>query len=297
MGERGSRLAADVSARRLTACLFAVLTVMVLAATAGALRQAASSATETVAEGETGSATARCKAGTEAVSGGFRGEFDPAEVVSGNSPQLQVYESRLRPERGWVGAAYNQGATGELTAFVDCRARGPKVESKARTVDGTPFMGVTRTGEATARCPAGTRVIGGGFGNPTVRVTGDYENDNRILPYISRKAGPRSWTVEAANFGGADGTLVAYAYCQDVPSLRTKRTTATFTAPPDEVRQGSTVARCPRGQRVVSGGFKVVALDPHVVASRKVGARRWKASASVPSPGQTKLTAYAYCRG
>lgn len=282
---------------RLVTCVGAVLLVLALAAAAAALSRAGDSASRTVAQFDNGSATARCKAGTEAISGGFRGEFNPAGVVGGNSPQLQVYESRLRGDRGWVGSAYNLGATGDLTSFVDCRARGPREESKTVTVEGTPFMGASRTGDATARCPAGTRVVSGGFDNPDFRWTGDYESDNRIVPYISRKAGPRSWTVEAANQGGADGTLVAYAYCQDVPSLRTERVTATFTAPPDEVRQGSTVAGCPRGQRVVSGGFKVVRLDPHVVASRKVGARRWKVSASAPYPGQTKVTAYAYCRG
>jgi hypothetical protein len=281
---------------RLVTCVSAVLLVLALAATAGALRRAGDSASQTVAEFDNGSATARCKAGTEAISGGFRGEFDPAGVVSGESPQLQVYESRMRGDRGWVGSAYNVGATGNFTSFVDCRARGPKEESKTARVEGTPFMGASRTGDATARCPAGTRVVSGGFDNPDFRWTGDYENNNRIVPYISRKTGPRSWTVEAANYGGADGTLAAYAYCQDVPSLRTKRTTATFSAPPDEVRQGSTVARCPRGQRVVSGGFKAVGVDPQVVASRKVGARRWKASASVPYPTAITLTAYAYCR-
>jgi hypothetical protein len=286
-----------MSPRRTTVvCLSALLSVTGAAAWAGPLRQAAGSATETVAEFDNGSATARCKAGTEAISGGFRGEFNPAGVVSGNSPQLQAYESRMRGDRGWVGSAYNVGATGEFTSFVYCRARGPRPESKDQTVAGTPFMGVLRTGEATARCPAGTKAISGGFDNPDFRWTGDYESSNRLVPYQSRKAGPRSWTVEAANYGGDDGTLVAYAYCQDGSSLRTKRTTATFTAPPGEVRQGSTVASCPRGQRVVSGGFKVVGLEPHVVASRKRGARRWKASASVAHPGQTKLTAYAYCR-
>lgn len=281
--------------RTIVVSLSALLSVASVAAWAGPLRQAASSATETIAEFDNGSATARCKAGSEAISGGFRGEFDPSEVTSGNSPQLQVYESRLRGERGWIGSAYNVGETGEFTSFVDCRARGPKGESKAKRVEGTPFMGATQTGEVTARCPAGTTVISGGFDNPDFRWTGDYANDNRLVPFISRRSGPRKWTVEAANYGGADGTLVAYAYCQDVPSLRTKQVTETFAAPLDGVRLGSAVARCPRGRRVVSGGFKLTGLEPHLVASRKVGSRRWKASASVGYPGEATLTAYAYC--
>ena len=277
------------------ACVGAVLGTVALVATAGALRQAASTETQTIEEFENGSATARCKSGSTAISGGFKGEFDAAGVPSGNSPQMLVYESRRRRDRGWTGSAYNVGATGELTSYVGCRAQGAKTSSKARTVAGTPFMGTTRTGAATATCRAGTKVISGGFDNPDFRWTGDYENSNRIVPYISRKSGPRSWTVEAANGGGADGTLVAYAYCQDEPSLRTKRKSVTFAAPVDGVREESAVARCAHGQRVVSGGFKLTGLEPTLVASRKVSGRRWKASASVGYPGQATLKVYAYC--
>lgn len=276
-------------------CVGALVGLLALASAIGAIRLGPTTASETIGEGDSGTATARCKPGAKAVSGGFRGEFDAAEVVSGNSPQLQVYESRRRNDRGWAGSAYNQGATGELTTYVMCRAKGPKVSSNRATVEGTPFMSAARTGATTATCPAGTKVVSGGFDNPDFRVTGDYANDNRLVPYISRRSGPRKWTVEAANYGGADGTLVAYAYCLDVPSPRTKRDTATFAAPLDGVRLGSAVARCPRGQRAVSGGFKLTGLEPLMVASRKVGSRRWKASASVGYPGQATLTAYAYC--
>lgn len=276
-------------------CIGVLLGTVALVATAGAFRQAASSAAQTIEELENGSATARCKPGSTAISGGFKGEFDAAEVPSGNSPQMLFYESRRRRDRGWTGSAYNVGDTGELTSYVGCRAQGAKASSKSRTVAGTPFMGATRTGAATATCPAGTKAISGGFDNPDFRWTGDFENSNRIVPYISRKSGPRGWTVEAANGGGAEGTLVAYAYCQDESSLRTKRKSVTFAAPVDGVREESAVARCGRGQRVVSGGFKLTGLEPTLVASRKVGGRRWKASASVGYPGQATVTAYAYC--
>lgn len=268
---------------------------MVLATAVGAFRQAASTASQTVGKLENGSATARCNPGSTAISGGFKGEYDAAGVPGGTSPQMQVYESRRLRDRGWTGSAYNLGDPGELTSYAGCRAQGAKATSKSRTVAGTPFMGTTRTGAATATCPAGTEVISGGFDNPDFRWTGDYEKSNRIVPYISRKSGPRSWTVEAANGGGANGTLVAYAYCQDEATLRTKRKSVTFAAPVDSVREESAVAKCGRGQRVVSGGFKLTGLEPTLVASRKVGGRRWKASASVGYPGQATLKVYAYC--
>ena len=276
-------------------CVGAMLGAAALAFADDAPRQGSRSNSKTVAELDRGTATARCKPGDSAISGGFRGEFDASEVVSGNSPQLQVIESRLKPERGWASSAFNVGGTGDLTTYVYCGPRGPSAASTSTTVDGTPFMGTTSTGGATARCPAGTKVISGGFDNPSFRVTGDYGTDTRLIPYLSRRSGPREWTVEAANFGGADGRLVAYAYCQDVPAPRAKRQRATFTAPMDEVVAGAVVARCARGQRVLSGGFKLTGPEPHLVASRRARRRGWKVTGAVGYPGQVTVTAYAYC--
>ena len=209
---------------------------------------------------------------------------------------MQLHESQRRGNRRWTGSAYNQGAAGDLTTFVYCGPQKLKSRSKSAAIGGSPFMsGDFETGTATAKCPRGTTAVSGGFDNPDFVVEGDYSHDRRIVPYISRKLGGRSWTVEAANYAGAEATLVAYAYCQDAPSLRTKRKSVTFAAPLNGIGVSDAVAKCARGQRVLSGGFKLTGLEPLLLASRKVGGRAWKASASVGYPGEAELTAYAYC--
>ncbi len=70
-------------------------------------------------------------------------------------------------------------------------------------------------GKATARCPAGTSVVSGGvrtFANIQL------EGDARVLiPYISRRSGPRAWTVAVYSVGEPIANpkrFFAIAYCR-----------------------------------------------------------------------------------
>lgn len=252
-------------------------------------------ASVTIAQDEDGTASARCPAGTKAASGGFKQDFEPEEVVIGTSPQLQQFRSQRAGGRRWKGSAYNGGDPGALTTFAYCRPGALERSSKRTTIAGTPFMQPNTTGGVSAKCPGGSTAMSGGFSNPSYVTTGDYDSDTRILPYVSRRKGDRRWKIEAQNSGGAEGTLVAHAYCDEGPAPKVARRAATFSPPVDEVQAGSVVARCDRGHRVVSGGFKLGPEPSLVVASRRVGGRRWKVTASVAYPSATRVTAYAYC--
>lgn len=277
-------------------CVGGPLVLAVLAAMSGADGVTTRTASETVGDHSDGTATARCKSGTKAISGGFEGEFDATKVIAGQSPLLQLHESQRRGNR-WTGSAYNLGAAGDLTTFVYCSPQKLRSRSKSTSIEGSPFMsGDLATGTATAKCPRGTTAVSGGFDNPDFKVEGDFSHDRRVVPFISRKLGGRKWTVEGANQAGAEATLVAYAYCQDAPSLRTKRKSVTFAAPLNGVGVSDAVAKCAKGQRVLSGGFKLTGLEPILLASKRVGGRAWKASASVGYPGEAELTAFAYCK-
>ena len=119
-----------------------------------------------------------------------------------------------------------------------------------------PVFGVSATGNvgsggssstATAMCPPGVRVIGGGFFTPP-RST-----DGEALVYESYRSSRQGWTSSAVPVGGNPITVVSYGYCR-----RTNKKIADVIAggsvPPGGV--GSAAARCPAGTRLVAGGFQ-----------------------------------------
>src|SRR6266516_7218147 len=59
---------------------------------------------------------------------------------------------------------------------------------------------------ATASCPSGTKVTGGGFSSP-------YGPTGKLVVYQSFRSGSDSWTVAAVNAGGS-GAAKAFAYCR-----------------------------------------------------------------------------------
>jgi len=270
--------------------------VLVLGATlAAGARLKTSTDTRTVGEQETAETSAKCKGTGKPVSGGFENEFIPEKVVGGGSPQPFQHGS-LREGKRWVGRTFNLGPPGKVTTYAYCRAGKLKANSKSTTVEGTPFMSSDYgTGSATAKCPRGTKAVSGGFDTPDFVVTGDYENDSRITPYASRRQGGRKWTVEAANYAGAEGTLVASVYCREGHALDKKKKTVTVEGDPATGVVGEAVAKCPKGTRVVSGGFDLGGAEGDLLASRKRGGRKWLASASVGFPLTRELTTFAYC--
>lgn len=131
----------------------------------------------------------------------------------------------------------------------------------------------------TATCPAGRRVVSGGFADadaPSVAV--------------NRASGKHAWTVRAFD----TNQISVVAYC----SKYLKVTKETATGEMDEVndQQGGATASCPSGSRVTSGGWEYtnpIANSP-VYTSRPVGARDWTLYAASNDAGNS-ITAYAYC--
>jgi hypothetical protein len=93
-----------------------------------------------------------------------------------------------------------------LTAYAYCQRNGAPLDgvSSKQTLQGFS------TGSAETQCPAGTRIVSGGFNghlkivSSTLRVA---------LPFVSRRA-QNAWRVTAASFNSPTAVLTAFAYCE-----------------------------------------------------------------------------------
>jgi hypothetical protein len=150
------------------------------------------------ATGQVLETTARCPSRKPALSGGF-----VLETV-GDVPFALARKSRS----AWTAAATNPaGNEAGLTAYVVC-AKGPDADLRVKEVDTSADLAPSLGGAsatAVARCPAGTRVLSGGFEAPTFA--------SGVLVHESRRVSRRSWRVSASSQTPATGTLGAHVYC------------------------------------------------------------------------------------
>jgi hypothetical protein len=283
----GRRLAILASSAALAALVTAALAV-------AGTKLKTSSATGTAKVGDSPTATAKCKKGTKAASGGFESLSDTPTGLGG-----EIHESRRDGRRKWTGSSFNPGSGSTLTVFAYCRDE--KVKSASADVaiaaDVDPDPVALPTGTATATCPRGTKVISGGFDNPDFSFIGGSSGTD-IRPYESFKSGKRTWTVSASDRGDEGGTLVAYAYCHKGKTPKTKQATETLALGPGGFPLDSVTARCKKSQRVVSGGFASDPVadvnGPFFTGSRRDGKRKWIVTAAANLPGPA-ITTYAYC--
>ena len=265
---------------------------------AGAVKERSASTTITQTE-EFDSATASCKRGSTAVSGGFEG----TGYGQGVTPQLLPIDSARAGKRQWTSAGaffLSAGTTsGEFTSYVYCDDSKPRLKTKSATTtladSGTPDA----IGSATAKCKRGSVAVSGGFDSS------DFLNNfsgPAIFPLTSRREGKRKWTVSAFNDGGEAGELVAYAYCdKSEPRLKTKTESATIDLFPDT---SFATAKCKKKSKVVSGGFDSPDYDPSGTeeetfpfVSRRSGRRGWSVGGfNVSTSRSLDIVAYAYCK-
>ena len=208
-------------------------------ATAGRLKTR--SATGTVPDQQHGAAEAVCPKGTKAVSGGFKTEFFGVDL---DFPFIPIEASRRARSRGWTSSGFNDGtAEGDLTSFAYCRKQ--KLKADTDTVPAPVGEFVT----ASAACPAGTKIVSGGFEASPVDTVG-----TTPVLYVSesRRASKRRWEASAFSNGNEEGELEAAAYCakERKPKARHASTTLDSATP-----SASVIAHCKRRERVVSGGF------------------------------------------
>jgi hypothetical protein len=148
--------------------------------------------------GETKTVTARCPSGQFLVSGGFqRTDFrsDGGDYVT---------ESRADGDNAWTvsGHAYGTGS-GELTAIAYCaRMRAPILKEVASSP--APVAAGSTASTTTPTCPAGTRLVTGGFSSGG--------STNTLFAQGTMDPGG-TFTASSYGFFGAAPALTAYGYC------------------------------------------------------------------------------------
>jgi hypothetical protein len=144
-------------------------------------------------------------------------------------------------------------------------------------------------GEGTAKCKKGQEAVAGGFFGPADFVA----DPHLVVPFDSSRAGKRKWRYRAFSLSVGDDQASTYAYCDpDKPRLKAKSATTTT----DDTAV-SVTARCPRGNEAVSGGFSTDSVDEFVwvVASKRIGKRKWQSEFVNPTDDPIGFTSFAYC--
>jgi hypothetical protein len=253
----------------------AMLGALAAAATGGAALKEKSASVE-LGTNEVGSATAQCKRGTKALSGGFA-----------MPDRSSIFEAVRAGKRRWTVTGRSPGLEpGTLTTFVYCDKSRSRLKEKSSVV---PFDSETTTASATAKCRRGSEAISGGF-----------SSDPQFPPnaVALRRDGKRRWTASAIN-PGSTGTFTAFAYCdKSEPGLKARSTTVAI----GNFEPGSATTKCKRGTELVSGGFSSPPAmtagfpGPAVIVSEshREGKRGWTASGRAGAGGGS-LTVYAYC--
>ena len=259
-----------------------VLLCVVLAAPVFAF---VSSATRTVTVPKHGhrAVTAVCPRGQNVVSGGAIAQFDvphdaiayPTGMRKTAAGKWTVYGSSLSTTRG-----------SRLTAAAYCAKVNPAI-----TVTKTVKVKEGHTGAATATCPAGTVVVGGGFNTRAFPHFEDVKGMERVTA--------RTWRVTILNITGGGTTIMAIAYCAHgaVPIMRAHALKIPSGG-------GGTVrARCPAGTQLLFGGevasapgvgVKVAHVFPFNFSAESK--TRWAVAAGNGGGAAGTLTALAYCR-
>jgi hypothetical protein len=272
------------SGRQRVTIVVCVAAAGVLAITIGAAFGAklkAKSVTTTIASGEAGTVTAKCKKGTKAVSGGFESDFDPSFLIPTSSSRVG--------RRSWSTEAFSADESGPLTTSAYCRDQ--KVKSK---LSEEAVVAPNERETATAKCKKGTKAVSGGF-------VSEFDPDGPFLfTEDSRRLGKRKWAVTGVNFGDESGTMTAQVNCVegDPPKARDASELISWEGGMSNVDE-SVTASCKRGERVVSGGFTGPSVLPPtgvvVFASHRVSKRKWEVSGVTGVENSEPVVAIAYC--
>jgi hypothetical protein len=167
------------------------------------------------------------------------------------------------------------------------------------------------TGKVTARCPRRTKVISGGVKTyANIQLEGDAQV---LVPYVSRRAGRRAWTVSVYNAGGPlayPKWFAAIAYCRKgvgrvVSRVRRGSSVVGTGSFPFPMR--SVYAGCPYNTWPVAGGYamQLTAADlaelatdgapPGLIFGSRIVAGGWEITVGRFAPGRSAVRSFAYC--
>jgi hypothetical protein len=231
-----------------------------------------------------------CPRGTQPVGGGM--SQSPGVGADGDGIYPHSYE-RLGAQLGFhisvvvFDPSPNQTTSREVTMQVVC---GRGVIPATPTPHKTVWVKTGQTRSVTARCPKGQFLVSGGFQRTNFRSDGgDYITE-------SRAAGKKAWTVTGSAYGTGQGELTAIAYCARMP--KAKLTEVASSPAPIGANQlaSTTTPPCPRGKRLVAGGFSNSRSPNAFFAEGTINQNNSFTARSYGFFGPaSSLTAYGYC--
>ncbi len=255
---------------------------------------ASGAATTTVAPRQVSSLADSCTGGRRVVGVNVAGEAGPS-----SGPVLALGSLTRPAARRAEGSAFNIGsAPGKLSVDPRC-ASGPASQSVSSSTTLPPAGMTLVIKSATATCPAGKRIVFGGF-QAEQRPDGDPDNPV-VFPVSAKRDGPRSWTVRGWNLsdGPEDaGKLRSIAYCGNVGTTKAVSDTKAI----EPLTAASVKARCPRGTELAYGGYKASASESAgvsvVTGLERLDSRTFRVTAAAPllTSASPPVTAIAYCR-
>jgi hypothetical protein len=227
-------------------------------------------------------ATVRCPRGRHVTGFGFESHYQS------HSGQATLPTKLIRPSASKVlaGATNLGSGTGSFQTIARCGAE-PKLKT-VKTEEPVP-MGAQES--IVAECPHGSSVRLGGF-TESVDPAGHIVAANGL----ERKSA-RQLKVSGLSIGAMDGELGAYAYCaKGSPSVHAVEKTANL----KDEEEKTVISKCPRGERLLMGGFEVQHYeagdgDIYVVGMKPAGKRGWAVTGQKVLPIFGKLTSIAYC--
>jgi hypothetical protein len=240
--------------------------------------------------------SAACAAGSRLVGGGgyLRNATDPTILPTnglvlgavapstGASPvDLAVADGAVDPAT-WFGIANFTGVSeggDQASTFALCASSGGPshtVVAVASRVGANPAQEVSPTASATATCPAGTRLIGGGAttstpdqvndgttvgNNGNLKPLGSYPSNAVGVAAANGSTSATSWSAfGSAGVTSAGDTVTAYALCSSDPATPPVQVVRTDVDGPDAQVGTTTIAAsatCPATTRMLGGGYSV----------------------------------------
>jgi hypothetical protein len=187
-------------------------------------------------------------------------------------------------------------AVAETASAKSSPGGGPPPSAVEEASASSQVSGDGSTTSATATCPGGTKVAGGGFDAPS-------SPDVIALVYESVRVSHHAWRSSVQLFDPGTPntlTLTTYVYCRrHVPETRTSASTV----PTDgQLGVGPTAsAVCPSGEQALAGGFAMPPpfVHPTVAAlifdSARDGVSGWDARVVTGPAKPGSLTSEVYC--
>jgi hypothetical protein len=225
----------------------------------------------------TTAATATCPSGTTVTGGGI-----VTALIGGGAPPSSLHADGSAPAGpggkpptssggaapGWsaLGATGGQIVLGGATTGVALCLRGTLGADPPAVVVATvpgPAVAAT-TATATASCPAGGSLLGGGgyatvsrgSASPSLHLIGSYPSDAHGSPVTAGSVRPGSWSA-LADAGGRTGSgveTIAFAVCARAAGLRTTVAVAAKPGPLPAGTATTATAGCPPPSVVIGGG-------------------------------------------